>query len=113
LFDGETLVSCFSSPSRHLATIHHVLLFIFFRGEKEEAQLSSAVEPPQQKPHIIPQPAFTKNITRTVARPQPKPFMPQQSIANKKSLVVNGNINGHAVKTSISRERIEQHGLHL
>jgi hypothetical protein len=91
-------------------TIYHVLRF---RGEKEEAQLSSAVSPPQQKFHIIPQPVFTKNITRTVARPQPKPFMPQQSIANKKSLVVNGNINGHAVKTSISRERIEQHGLHL
>jgi hypothetical protein len=102
-------------------TIHHVFPFHLFRGEKEEAQLNNGngIVQPQQKPHIDPKPAFTKSITRTVAatvpatRPQPKAFTPQQHIANKKSLVVNGNINGYAVKTSISRDKIEQNGLHL
>lgn len=116
----------FETMRKHLFSDNNsssfLLFHLFFRGEKEEAQLNSngnAIVQPQQKHHIDPKPAFTKSITRTVAatvpaiRTQTKAFTPQQHIANKKSLVVNGNINGYAVKTSISRDKIEQNGLHL
>lgn len=112
-----------------------------FRAEKEEIQLSTLSSPVLKVP-VDPKPAFTKHITPAAAvetrpkvmpavtvvenRPKPQPaitaveartklqpaitaFSPLQE--NKKSLVVNGN--GHRVRTMISREAIEQNGLHL
>lgn len=105
----------------------------FFRAEKEEVQLINghsivSVAQPQQKHQTEPKPALIKRtttivpaapalVTAAIARQQqtattrqmPKAFQSQHS--NKKSLVVNGN--GHSVRTFISRDTIEQNGLHL
>lgn len=54
-----------------------------------------------------PQPAIE---ARTKLQPAVTAFSPLQQ--NKKSLVVNGN-GQHRVRTMISREAIEQNGLHL
>lgn len=82
----------------------------------------SAAAKPLQKHRIESKPAFNKRVqvaVPTASKLQPKvatlqqparAFVPMQQ--NKKSLVVNGN--GHSVvRTSISRETIEQNGLHL
>lgn len=99
-----------------------VCIPISFRAEKEEVQLNNGHPVAQipQKNQIEPKPAFIK---RTAAKPaqaaktvrvQSAAFSvhrQNQSQSNKKSLVVNGN--GHKVRTSISRDSIEQNGLHL
>lgn len=101
---------------------HHIFFHIIFRAEKEEVQLSAAAKP-LQKHRIETKPAFNKRVqvaVPTASKLQPKAFAPLQQPArafvpmqqNKKSLVVNGN--GHSVvRTSVSRETIEQNGLHL
>lgn len=101
-----------------------------FRAEKEEVQLNNGhsvtIAQAQQKHKTEPKPAFTKRISTitpatlapmaatvrhqpAITRQMPKAF--QSLHMNKKSLVVNGN--GHTVRTSISRDTIEQNGLHL
>ncbi|CRL01352.1 CLUMA_CG014480, isoform A [Clunio marinus] len=84
-----------------------------YLAEKEEAKLnygSSKTKPQPQKHYIEVKPIQAKRITSVTLPRQQTPSITSYN-QNKKFLVVNGN--GHTVKTSISREKIEQNGLHL